>query len=185
MCTPRRCGLPPCFCSGSRAGHCRPANGVFRKKNWFSACFEGWAHPVAGRSARHPGHGMLRLGAEGLSRDTGGCSSAPSGYVWSILAALRWARAHNRTAQLYFSGCGKAARVTGLGLSRAENLMDATQNCDPLVEVSGILKAHAVNLFKISSDLRLLASGPGPVLASCGCLPCGAVQASCQARSIP
>lgn len=54
----------------------------------------------------------------------------------------------------------KLREVTGLGLSRAENLMDATQNCDPLVEVSGILKAHAVNLFKISSDLRLLASGP-------------------------
>ena len=49
---------------------------------------------------------------------------------------------------------------TGLPLARAENLVDATQNADPLVEVSGILKAHAVSLFKISSDLRLLASGP-------------------------
>lgn len=50
--------------------------------------------------------------------------------------------------------------ITGLGLSRAENLIDATQNADVFVEVSGILKSHAVNLFKISSDLRLLASGP-------------------------
>jgi aspartate ammonia-lyase len=49
---------------------------------------------------------------------------------------------------------------TGFGLARAENLVDATQNADAFVEVSGILKAHAVNLFKISSDLRLLASGP-------------------------
>lgn len=49
---------------------------------------------------------------------------------------------------------------TGLGLARAENLVDATQNVDCFVEVSGILKAHAVNLFKISSDLRLLSSGP-------------------------
>ena len=47
-----------------------------------------------------------------------------------------------------------------MNLARAENLVDATQNADALVEVSGILKAHAVNLFKISSDLRLLASGP-------------------------
>lgn len=54
----------------------------------------------------------------------------------------------------------KLREVTGLGLSRAENLVDATQNADVFVEVSGILKAHAVNLFKISSDLRLLASGP-------------------------
>ncbi|WP_319237780.1 aspartate ammonia-lyase [uncultured Propionivibrio sp.] len=50
--------------------------------------------------------------------------------------------------------------VTRMNLARAENLVDATQNADAFVEVSGILKAHAVNLFKISSDLRLLASGP-------------------------
>ena len=50
--------------------------------------------------------------------------------------------------------------ITKMNLARAENLVDATQNADALVEVSGILKAHAVNLFKISSDLRLLASGP-------------------------
>ncbi len=50
--------------------------------------------------------------------------------------------------------------VTGLGLARAENLIDATQNADVFAEVSGILKAHAVNLLKITSDLRLLSSGP-------------------------
>ncbi len=54
----------------------------------------------------------------------------------------------------------KLREITRLGLARAENLVDATQNADVFVEVSGILKAHAVNLFKISSDLRLLASGP-------------------------
>jgi aspartate ammonia-lyase len=50
--------------------------------------------------------------------------------------------------------------VTGLKLSRAENLVDATQNTDQLVEVSAILKALAANLLKISTDLRLLGSGP-------------------------
>ncbi len=59
-----------------------------------------------------------------------------------------------------FQVTDKLREVTHLGLSRAENLVDATQNADVFVEVSGILKAHAVNLFKISSDLRLLASGP-------------------------
>ena len=54
----------------------------------------------------------------------------------------------------------KLREETGFGLARAENLVDATQNADVFVEVSGILKAHAVNLFKISSDLRLLSSGP-------------------------
>jgi aspartate ammonia-lyase len=50
--------------------------------------------------------------------------------------------------------------ITGLGLARAENLIDATQNADAFVEVSGILRAFAANLLKVSNDLRLLASGP-------------------------
>jgi aspartate ammonia-lyase len=50
--------------------------------------------------------------------------------------------------------------LTGFGLSRAESPMDITQNTDVFVEVSGLLKACAVNLLKISNDLRLLASGP-------------------------
>ncbi len=50
----------------------------------------------------------------------------------------------------------KLREVTGLGLSRGENLLDATANTDTFVEVSGILKAHAANLIKISNDLRLM-----------------------------
>ncbi len=50
--------------------------------------------------------------------------------------------------------------ITGIGFARAENLVDATQNTDVFVEVSGILKACAATLLKISSDLRLLSSGP-------------------------
>jgi aspartate ammonia-lyase len=50
--------------------------------------------------------------------------------------------------------------LTGLPLSRAENLIDATQNLDPFVEASGMLRAFAANLLKICSDLRLLSSGP-------------------------
>lgn len=50
--------------------------------------------------------------------------------------------------------------ITGLGLARAENLVEATQNTDVYVEVSGILKACASNLLKIAGDLRLLSSGP-------------------------
>ena len=50
--------------------------------------------------------------------------------------------------------------LTGLGLARAEYPMDLTQNNDVFVEVSGLLKGCAVNLLKISGDLRLLNSGP-------------------------
>ncbi len=49
-------------------------------------------------------------------------------------------------------------QITGLPIARAENLQDATCNLDSLVEIHAILKAHAVNLEKIVSDLRLLAS---------------------------
>ncbi|MEK3787295.1 aspartate ammonia-lyase [Paenibacillus sp. FSL K6-1230] len=50
--------------------------------------------------------------------------------------------------------------LTGLGLCRCDYPMDPTQNMDIFVEVSGLLKAAAVNLLKISNDCRLLSSGP-------------------------
>jgi len=50
--------------------------------------------------------------------------------------------------------------LTGIGFARADNLVEATQNADVFAEVSGILRAHAVSLIKISTDLRLLSSGP-------------------------
>ena len=50
----------------------------------------------------------------------------------------------------------KLREVTGLGLARGENLTGETANADAFVEVSAILKAHAVNLIKIANDLRIL-----------------------------
>ena len=49
-------------------------------------------------------------------------------------------------------------KLTGLPVTRSENLPDATNNLDSIVEVHSILKSHAVNLEKMVSDLRLLAS---------------------------
>lgn len=54
----------------------------------------------------------------------------------------------------------KLRENTNIGLARAENLIDYTQNTDVFTEVSGILNACAVNLLKISNDLRLMSSGP-------------------------
>ncbi|MCX6333972.1 MAG: lyase family protein [Bacteroidia bacterium] len=48
--------------------------------------------------------------------------------------------------------------LTGLQLSHSENLPDATSNLDRWVEMHATLKAHAVNIEKMASDLRLLAS---------------------------
>ena len=64
-----------------------------------------------------------------------------------------------------FSAVEELRSITGIGLARAENLVEATQNADVFVEVSGILKALAVNLIKISTDLRLLSSGPDSGIA--------------------
>jgi aspartate ammonia-lyase len=48
--------------------------------------------------------------------------------------------------------------LTGLPVSHSENLSDTTSNLDKWVEVHAILKSLAVNLEKMVSDLRLLAS---------------------------
>jgi aspartate ammonia-lyase len=53
---------------------------------------------------------------------------------------------------------GHLQQLTGLPVARSENLADATSNLDSFVEVHATLKAHAVNLEKMVSDLRLLAS---------------------------
>ena len=47
---------------------------------------------------------------------------------------------------------------TGLPLSRSENMPDSTSNMDKWVEIHATIKAHAVNLEKMVSDLRLLSS---------------------------
>ena len=66
--------------------------------------------------------------------------TAPRKYIFAVIEKLR--------------------ELTGFGLARAEDLLENTQNLDAFVEVSGILKTNAVNLIKISNDLRLLNSGP-------------------------
>ena len=50
--------------------------------------------------------------------------------------------------------------VTGMELVQAFDLIDATQNLDSFVAVSGAVKACAVTLSKIANDLRLMSSGP-------------------------
>ena len=50
--------------------------------------------------------------------------------------------------------------ITGLPIAKAEDLIEATQNLDSVVEVHGIVKAGATSLIKICNDLRLLSSGP-------------------------
>jgi aspartate ammonia-lyase len=66
----------------------------------------------------------------------------------------------NANPQYIYAVIEELRAITGYGLARSENTIDLTQNADVYVEVSGLLKAAAVNLAKISGDLRLLSSGP-------------------------
>ena len=50
--------------------------------------------------------------------------------------------------------------LTGQDLVQSYDLIDATQNLDNYASVSGIVKTCAVNLSKMSNDLRLMSSGP-------------------------
>ncbi|WP_341280191.1 aspartate ammonia-lyase [Paenibacillus sp. FSL H8-0537] len=52
------------------------------------------------------------------------------------------------------------AELSGLPLTNAEHLVDATQNTDAYTEVSAALKVCMINMSKIANDLRLMASGP-------------------------
>jgi len=52
-------------------------------------------------------------------------------------------------------------QLSGLPVARSENMADATSGLDSWVEIHATLKAHAVNLEKMVSDLRLLASDIG------------------------
>jgi aspartate ammonia-lyase len=79
---------------------------------------------------------MVNLGGTAIGTGLG----APKSFIFRVVDRLR--------------------EITSLGLARAENLVECTQNADVFVEVSGILKACATNLLKIASDLRLLSSGP-------------------------
>jgi aspartate ammonia-lyase len=56
---------------------------------------------------------------------------------------------------------GQLQQLTGLPVARSENMADATSSLDSFVEIHATLKAHAVNLEKMVSDLRLLGSDIG------------------------
>jgi aspartate ammonia-lyase len=79
---------------------------------------------------------VVNLGGTAIGTGLG----APRAYIFRVVDVLR--------------------ELCGYGLARAENLVEATQNADAFVEVSGILKACATSLWKVCSDLRLLSSGP-------------------------
>lgn len=57
------------------------------------------------------------------------------------------------------------SRMTGFALKRAEDLREAMQSMRPIAEVSSALRNLALEMNRISNDLRLLSSGPKTGLA--------------------
>ncbi len=56
--------------------------------------------------------------------------------------------------------CSRLRAITGLPLTTAGNLVEATSDVGAFVQLSGVTKRTAVKLSKICNDLRLLSSGP-------------------------
>lgn len=82
---------------------------------------------------------VLNLGGTAIGTGVG----APQKYIFKVVENLK--------------------EITGLVIARSENLVESTQNLDPFAEISGMIKTVAVNLFKISSDLRLLSGEIGEI----------------------
>jgi aspartate ammonia-lyase len=96
-----------------------------------------------GESIEEAGRSLFELGIGGSAVGTG-LNAAP-GYRTRMVRAL--------------------ARMTGLKLRPAGDLMEAMQSMRPFVEVSAGLRSLAVELTRVANDLRLLASGPRAGLA--------------------
>lgn len=108
----------------------------------------------------------IRLGQEfgaykaALKRDLKRLDSARAAMCIVNMGATAIGTGLNADADYVEKIVPNLAEVTGLPLVQSEDLVDGTQNLDGFVYVSGILKALAVNLSKMSNDLRLMSSGP-------------------------
>jgi len=94
--------------------------------------------------------------AEGIGRDRWRCFKCEERLRVVNLGGTAVGTGIAAPRDYIFLAVEKLREVTGLGVSRGENLTAETANADAFVEVSGILKAHAANLTKIMNDLRLL-----------------------------
>ncbi|WP_234639250.1 aspartate ammonia-lyase [Delftia tsuruhatensis] len=81
---------------------------------------------------------MTEVNLGGTAIGTG--INAPVGYADAVVPAL--------------------ARISGIPVTRAADLIAATADTGAFVDISGILKRIAAKLSKICNDLRLLSSGP-------------------------
>jgi aspartate ammonia-lyase len=102
--------------------------------------FKAYANVIGRDRARlmHAAEGLLELNMGATAVGTG--LNAKPAYITSVTERI--------------------AELTGIPVTTADDLVDATQNTDVFTALSAALKIHAVNLSKMCNDIRLMASGP-------------------------
>lgn len=106
-----------------------------------------------------------------LGQEFGAYADAVGRFRWRLNKAIDWVREVNITGTAVGTGINADAEYSGYVIDElrnltqepvtlSRNLIDATQNADQIIEVSGMIKTGAVTVKKMSSDLRLLSSGP-------------------------
>jgi aspartate ammonia-lyase len=100
----------------------------------------GWASALSHHRERlqHAGEQLCVLGIGGSAVGTG--LNCPPGYRSAMIREL--------------------SQIVGRSLNGAKDYFEAMQSLAPLVAVSGALRGLALELVRISNDVRLLASGP-------------------------
>ncbi len=102
--------------------------------------FDAWAQSLENEveALRRIENVMLQVNMGGTAIGTG--LNAPKGYAAKCVQHL--------------------GQITGKEFRLARNLVEATQDTQPFVLYSSVLKSVAIKLSKICNDLRLLSSGP-------------------------
>jgi aspartate ammonia-lyase len=80
--------------------------------------------------------------------------------VVTTTSFIRWNTSINAHPAYAALVCDRLRHITGLPLTTAGNLVEATSDVGAFVQLSGVTKRSAVKLSKICNDLRLLSSGP-------------------------
>ncbi len=111
-----------------------------------------------------------------LGQEFSAYADAVSRFRWRLNKAVDWVREVNLTGTAVGTGINadrdyssyvmeELRNISKEPLTLSRNLVDATQNIDQIIEVSGIIRTGAVSVKKMSGDLRLLSSGPNCGLA--------------------
>ncbi|HPS31862.1 MAG TPA: aspartate ammonia-lyase, partial [bacterium] len=127
----------------------------------------------------HQFSGILKIGRTemqdampvSLGQEFGAWAEGVSRFRWRLSKALDWIREVNIGGTAVGTGINadvdylrilpdELRKIVEEPLSISRNGVDATQNCDQIVEIMGIMKTGAVVIKKIASDIRILSSGP-------------------------